>query len=101
VTIVVHGMNMDTPWHTTWTLRCDPPGGSHPRAPSACRALTALVRGRAVPTRHCSFELDGPWTTVRGTYRGRTISLAYAEACARGRRAAQEAEALGAYFAHG
>lgn len=101
MTVVVHGMNLGTPWHTTSTLRCDPPGGTHPQAAAACRALTSLLRAHAVPPRHCPAELGGPWTTVRGTYRGHPVSLAYAEACARGRRAALQAQALGAYYGHG
>ncbi len=99
--IVVHGMNMDSPWHTTSTLRCAPAGGTHPRAAAACRALAALLRDGAVPPRHCATEIGGPWTTVRGAYRGRTISLAYAEACALGARASIEAQQLGEFFAHG
>jgi hypothetical protein len=46
-------------------------------------------------------ETSGPWTTVRGTYRGRAIALAYAEACAVGARAGIEAQELGDFFAHG
>jgi hypothetical protein len=101
VTIVVHGMNMGSPWHTTSTLRCAPAGGTHRRAATACRALAALLRNGAVPPRHCAHETSGPWTTVRGTYRGHTISLAYAEACAASARAGIEAQQLGDFFAHG
>ena len=101
LTIVAHGVNMATPWHSGWTLRCAPAGGTHPRPRAACAALRALLADHAVPPRHCEAEISGPWTTVRGTYAGRPIHLAYAEACARGRRAGLEAQALGVYFANG
>jgi hypothetical protein len=37
---------------------------------------------------------------VHGLYRGDPLSLAYAEACATG-KTSLEAQAVGAYFAHG
>jgi len=101
LTIVAHGINMATPWHLGWTLRCAPAGGTHPRPGAACAALHTLLADHAVPPRHCSSEISGPWTTVRGTNAGQPIHLAYAEACARDRRATLEAQALGMYFAHG
>jgi len=45
--------------------------------------------------------MAGPWTTVRGTYAGKSISLDYAEGCAAGARTSREAQALGAYYSHG
>jgi len=98
--VVVHGINGTKPWHTTFSLRCSPPAGSHPDPRAACLALADLLAHGAVPPRHCYSEAGGPWTTVRGTYRGRALSLAYAEACGRG-RAGREGQALGVYFAHG
>jgi Subtilisin inhibitor-like len=100
LTVVVHGTNRGTPWHTTWTLHCSPPGGSHPTARKSCAALTDLLTRHAVPPRHCSSEAGGPWTTVHGLYRGDPLSLAYAEACATG-NTSLEAQAVGAYFGHG
>jgi Subtilisin inhibitor-like len=101
LTVVVHGINAAKPWHTTWTLRCSPAGGSHPRPRASCSALAKLLAHDAVPPRHCASEMGGPWTTVRGTYRGKPISLDYGEACATGTRTSLEAQALGAYFTHG
>jgi hypothetical protein len=101
VTIVVHGINGNTPWHTTWTLHCSPAGGTHPKPGASCRALADLVARHAVPPRHCRSELGGPWTSVRGVYAGKAISLAYGEACAAGTKTSLEAQALGEYFAHG
>jgi hypothetical protein len=98
---VVHGINGNAPWHTTWTLRCRPPGGTHPRPQASCSALVDILNRRAVPPRHCVHEISGPWTTVRGLYEGKRISLACAEACAKGRKTSIEAQALGAYFGHG
>jgi len=101
LTVAVHGINGSNPWHTTWTLRCFPPGGSHPKPRASCSALADLLARHAVPPRHCLAELGGPWTTVRGIYQGRSISLAYGEACAPNRKTSLEGQALGAYFAHG
>jgi hypothetical protein len=97
LTVVVHGEN----WHTTWTLRCAPPGGTHPLPRASCSALADLMTRDAVPPRHCASELSGPWTTVRGVYLGKPISLAYGEACAAPVKVSREAQALGSYFAHG
>jgi hypothetical protein len=101
LTVVVHGINGSKPWHTTWTLRCRPAGGTHPQPRSSCSALSDLLTRHAVPPRHCVHESGAPWTTVRGLYRGRAISLDYAEACASGHRTAMATQALGAYFGHG
>jgi subtilisin inhibitor-like len=101
LTVVVHGKNGTTPWHTTWTLRCSPAGGTHPKPRASCAALADLLARHAVPPRHCATEIGGPWTTVKGVYAGKAISLAYAEACAADRRTSLNAQALGAYFAHG
>jgi hypothetical protein len=98
--VTAHGDNVGTPWHTSWTLRCFPPGGTHPHPQASCAALGWLLRHHAVPPRHCGSEGGGPWTTVRGVYDGDQLALAYAEACGRG-RALLEGQALGAYFSHG
>lgn len=101
LTVVVHGINGAKPWHATWTLRCSPAGGNHPRPRASCSALAKLLARHGVPPRHCASEIGGPWTTVRGTYRGKPISLAYAEACAVGASTSLEAQALGASYSHG
>jgi subtilisin inhibitor-like len=98
--VVVHGINGSKPWHTTWTLRCSPAGGNHPAPKTSCAALSDLLARHAVPRRHCDSEGGGPWTTVRGTYAGKPLSLEYAEACATG-KTGREGQAVGAYFAHG
>lgn len=98
--VVVHGMNGAKPWHTTFSLRCSPPAGTHPEPRAACLALADLLARHAVPPRHCDAEAGGPWTTVRGTYRGRVLSLAYAEACGRD-RTGHEGQVLGEFFTHG
>lgn len=60
-----------------WTLRCEPPGGSLPRAARACERLLALHRPfRAVPRdRACTEIYGGPQVAeVRGLLRGRPVS---------------------------
>ena len=101
LTVAVHGINGSEPWQTTWTLRCSPAGGTHPDPAAACSALADLLAHHTIPTPNCPHAPSAPWTTVRGVYRGRRISLKYAEACASSDRASLEAQALGAYFAHG
>jgi hypothetical protein len=98
--VIVHGINRTKPWHTSFSLRCSPPAGSHPDPRAACQALADLLAKGTVPPRHCDSEMSGPWATVRGTYGGRALSLAYAEACGRG-RAGREAQVLGEFFTHG
>jgi Subtilisin inhibitor-like len=61
----------------TWTLRCNPPGGTLPRRVAACRSLAA-VRGDPFaptpPTTMCSQIYGGPQEAlVRGTYAGRRV----------------------------
>lgn len=62
----------------TVTLRCDPPGGSHPRARDACRALAAaggdltkLAHARDVA---CVAVYDPVAVRARGTWRGRPMT---------------------------
>lgn len=58
----------------TWTLRCDPPGGSHPRPAAACEQLTADAL-RALPAGTiCTQIYGGPQTArVRGRFDGRPV----------------------------
>ena len=61
---------------TAWTLRCDPVGGTHPRAARACRALAALENPFAPvpPTAACTQIYGGPQVAiVTGTFRGRRV----------------------------
>jgi len=50
---------------TTWTLTCDPVGGSHPEAEAACNALTqnaASALPAVPPDRICTQNIGGPQT---------------------------------------
>jgi hypothetical protein len=59
-----------------WTLRCDPAGGTHPRAAAACRQLAAM-RGAFAPTPKdvaCTEIYGGPQTAIiSGTFRGKKL----------------------------
>jgi hypothetical protein len=68
----------------TYTLTCDPTGGSHPRALQACAelaALTAKGEDPFAPTPSdlmCNQMYGGPQTaTVTGTYRGRPVEASF------------------------
>ena len=61
---------------TTWTLRCDPVGGTHPRAARACRVLASLENPFAPvpPTMACTQIYGGPQVAiVTGVFRGRRV----------------------------
>ena len=63
-----------------WTLRCDPAGGSLPRAARACRTLGALRSPfRPVPPGSiCTQVYGGPAVArVRGTFRGRRVDTRF------------------------
>jgi hypothetical protein len=61
----------------TWTLRCDPPGGTLPRPAAACRRLAAFPDSPFAPTPPdvaCSQIYGGPQEAfVRGRFRGRSV----------------------------
>ena len=60
----------------TWTLRCNPTGGTLPRAARACALLAALERPFTPIPRGaiCTQIYGGPQEAfVRGTYRGRRV----------------------------
>ena len=61
----------------SWTLRCDPAGGTMPRAAVACRRLSASAGNPFAPvppTTVCSMIYGGPQVArVRGTFRGRSV----------------------------
>lgn len=66
---------------STWTLTCDPPGGTHPSPAQACAALAAAGADPfALPPRNtmCSQIYGGPQTaTVTGTYRGKPVQARF------------------------
>ena len=64
----------------SWTLTCDPPGGDHPDAAGACRAIEAARAPFApVPAGMlCTQVYGGPQTaTITGTWRGEPVHAAY------------------------
>ena len=61
----------------TWTLTCDPGGGTHPSPEDACAQLAALDDPFAPPPKDeiCTEQYGGPEEAlVEGTYRGRGVS---------------------------
>jgi hypothetical protein len=65
---------------TTWTLVCDPAGGSHPDPEGACRALEAARQPFApVPAdMRCIQVYGGPETaTITGTWHGEEVAATY------------------------
>jgi hypothetical protein len=71
---------------TSWTLTCDPAGGSHPDAERACAALDAHRSALSpVPEgRMCAQVYGGPErATITGTWRGEPVSatLVRTDAC--------------------
>lgn len=64
----------------TWTLTCDPPGGTHPDPAAACAQLAALPAPFAPVPKDmaCTQIYGGPQTaTVTGTYRGRPVNAVF------------------------
>ncbi|MCX9191930.1 hypothetical protein C3Y87_10980 [Carbonactinospora thermoautotrophica] len=68
----------------TWTLRCDPPGGTHPDPRAACTAIDEAFRGGDdpfAPTPRdmlCAEIFGGPQTaTISGTWRGKPVNASY------------------------
>lgn len=64
----------------TWTLKCTPATGTHPRPGIACQALFAHLGAlRAVPSdRACIEVFGGPQVAeVRGTVRGKPVRAAF------------------------
>ena len=61
---------------TKWTLRCDPAGGSMPRAAAVCRQLDALANPFAPRRRNlvCTDQYGGPQQAlIAGTYKGSRV----------------------------
>lgn len=62
----------------TWTLRCDPPGGNHPRVRTACTRLTAAALRPLPPDTICTQIYGGPQTArVRGRIDGRPVDARF------------------------
>lgn len=64
----------------TWTLTCDPSGGTHPDPVAACAQLAALPTPFAPTPKGlaCTQIYGGPQTaTVTGTYRGRPVNATF------------------------
>jgi hypothetical protein len=66
---------------TTWTLTCDPAGGTHPDPDAAC-AVLAERGGSALPPKRkdvaCTEVYGGPETaTIRGTWQGRRVASSF------------------------
>jgi len=65
---------------TSWTLTCDPPGGTHPDPAAACAAIEAAPHPFApVPAdMMCTQIYGGPETaTITGTWHGEPVSASY------------------------
>jgi Subtilisin inhibitor-like len=66
---------------TTWTLTCDPLGGSHPDPAAACRALEARGSTALPPVRKdvaCTEIYGGPQrATITGTWQGRQVRSSF------------------------
>lgn len=73
LTIVVS----DGSLQTTWTLTCDPAGGTHPDPAAACAALTAQGATALPPVAKdtmCTQVYGGPETaSITGTWRGSPV----------------------------
>lgn len=62
---------------TTWTLRCDPPGGTHPTPARACGVLGAsgaTALPPVAPDTACTQQYGGPQKAkITGTWRGKKV----------------------------
>ena len=79
LTVIAAGGTGTAP--TIWTLTCDPPGGTHPKAAAACRQLTS---GRGDPfadtpkDMQCSMIYGGAQKAhVFGTFEGRHVDTTF------------------------
>lgn len=64
----------------SWTLNCEPPGGSHPKAADACAALAKVKDPfKPVPKNtQCTMIYGGPEiATVKGTWKGKEIDTKF------------------------
>ena len=65
----------------TWTLTCDPAGGTHPDAVEACAVLVANGAAALPPKRKdvaCTQVYGGPErATITGTWQGRPVRSSF------------------------
>ena len=65
----------------TWTLTCDPVGGTHPDAAAACAALTAkgtTAMPAVAKNVMCTQQYGGPQTAkITGTWMGEAVNAAF------------------------
>jgi hypothetical protein len=62
----------------TWTLRCDPPGGTLPRARTACTRLSPDALRPLPPDTICTQIYGGPQTArVHGRFGGRPVDVRF------------------------
>lgn len=65
----------------TWTLTCDPAGGTHPDATAACAALEAAAEEALAPVPDdaiCTQIWGGPQTaTLTGVWRGEPVEASF------------------------
>jgi hypothetical protein len=65
----------------SWTLRCEPAGGTHPDAATACRVLEAAGEWALPPvdrSLRCAMVYGGPErATVTGTWRGLPVNSSF------------------------
>jgi hypothetical protein len=66
---------------TTWTLTCDPTGGTHPDPSAACAALTAKGKTALPPVAKdvmCTQIYGGPQTAkITGTWSGKPVNASF------------------------
>ena len=66
---------------STWTLTCDPVGGTHPDPAAACAALTAHATAALPPVAKdtmCTDVYGGPETaSITGTWVGRPVASSF------------------------
>jgi len=66
----------------TWTLTCDPAGGTHPDAAAACAALASDKGAKAIPAvakdMMCTQQYGGPQTAkITGTWKGQAVNASF------------------------
>jgi hypothetical protein len=78
--LTVTARDSPTAVEQTWTLTCDPAGGSHPDPATACAELAKATDPFAPtpPDRACTMIYGGAQTaTITGTYRGLSVNASY------------------------
>lgn len=63
-----------------WTLKCDPPGGSHPKAKQACATLSKVKSPFAATPKNqmCTQIFGGPQQAkIDGTWHGAKVDATY------------------------